>query len=88
MSKTIVKPTEFFDPNELVHASFRYYLGRRTISACAFAGDLAKAAPALEKNTRQMIIKEIKQAQQHEELGDSCDIEAWEECLEKLEGIK
>jgi hypothetical protein len=35
-----------------------------------------------------MIIKEIKQAQQHEELGDSCDIEAWEECLEKLEGIK
>ena len=78
----------YFDENEIIHASFRYYLGRRTISACAFAGDLAKAAPALEKNTRKMIIKEIKQAQEHEELGDSCDIEAWEECLEKLEGIK
>jgi hypothetical protein len=88
MSKTIVKPTEFFDPNELVHASFRYYLGRRTISACAFAGDLAKAAPALEKNTRQMIIREIKQEQEREALGDACDIEAWEECLTTMEGIK
>jgi hypothetical protein len=78
----------YFDENEIIHASFRYYLGRRTISACAFAGDLAKAAPALEKNTRKMIIKEIKQAQEHEELGDSCDIEAWEECLKTMEEIK
>jgi hypothetical protein len=35
-----------------------------------------------------MIIKEIKQAQEHEALGDDCDIEAWEKCLEKLEEIK
>jgi hypothetical protein len=82
------KPTEYFDPNELVHAAFRYYLGRRTISACAFAGDLAEAAPALEKNTREMIVKEIKQAQEREALGDTCDIEAWEECLKTMEEIK
>jgi uncharacterized protein with von Willebrand factor type A (vWA) domain len=82
------KPTEFFDPNELVHAAFRYFLGRRTISACAFADDLAEAAPALEKNTREMIIKEIKEAQKRNELGHQCDIEAWNKCLTTMEGIK
>ena len=88
MSKAIVKPTEFFDQNELVHAAFRYYLGRRTISACAFADDLAEAAHALEPSTREMIIKEIKQEQECEALGDACDIEAWEKCLTTMEGIK
>jgi hypothetical protein len=82
------EPTEYFDQNELVHAAFRHYLGRRTISACAFADDLAKAAPALEKGTRDMIIKEIKQAQERKALGDACDIEAWENCLTIMEGIK
>jgi hypothetical protein len=88
MSKTIVKPTEFFDPNELIHAAFRYYLGRRTISACAFADDLAEAAPVLEKNTREMIIKEIKEAQKRNELGHQCDVQRWESCLKTMEEIK
>jgi hypothetical protein len=77
-----------FDQNEIIHAAFRYFLGRRTISACAFARNLSKAASALEKNTRQMIIREIKQEQGREALGDACDIEAWEECLTTMEGIK
>jgi len=88
MKNTKVKPVECFDLNELIHAAFRYYLGRMTIAACAFADNLAVAAPALEKHTREMIIKEIKKAQKREVLGHACDIEAWESCLKKMEEIK
>jgi hypothetical protein len=88
MSKKVIKPTEFFDPNELIHAAFRYFLGRRTISAYAFAGDLAEAAPALEPSTREMIIKEIKEAWDRNELGHQCDVQRWESCLKTMEEIK
>jgi hypothetical protein len=37
------KATDFFDPNDLIHAAFRYYLGRRTISANYFAQKLAES---------------------------------------------
>ena len=80
-----MKPIDYFEENELIHAAFRYYLGRRTISANAFARDLAAAWDALDDLTRDMIgqelLKAYKMAEDHPEwkpLGDQCDIEAWD----------
>jgi hypothetical protein len=74
-----------FDPNELVHAAFRYFLGRRTISANAFARDLARAVPVLSKPTREMIAQELRKAFEKDALGHKCDVEAWTETLSALE---
>jgi hypothetical protein len=74
-----------FEPDELVHAAFRYYLGRRTISANAFARALAKAVPVLAKHTQNMIAKELRTARDRGELGDPCDIEAWSVTLAALD---
>ena len=78
------KAISLFDEEELIHASFRYYLGRRTIATCAFADNLAKAMPLLSKNTREMILRELKKAFEEEArnpdwkpLGDECDKQAW-----------
>jgi len=70
-----------FDPEELVHAAFRYFLGRRSISANAFAKDLAQAVPVLSKPTREMIAKEIQMGLETDSLGHQCDVEAWKETL-------
>jgi hypothetical protein len=76
---------KLFDINELIHASFRYYLGRRTIAACAFAQDLAKAWDQLNAPTREMIGRELLQAYKQADkypdlkvLGDQCDREMWD----------
>lgn len=80
-----MKPIDYFEENELIHAAFRYFLGRRTISANAFAKDLAAAWDVLDEPTRDMISKELLKAYQMAEdhpewkpLGDQCDIEAWD----------
>lgn len=74
-----------FDANELVHAAFRYFLGRRTIAANAFARDLAKAVPVLSQPTREMIANELRTAKDRDGLGHQCDIEAWMEVEKAIE---
>ncbi len=80
------------DLEELVHASFRYYLGRRTIATVAFATNLAKVFFVLSDKTKEMLTRELLQAYAEVEknpawksLGDQCDKEAWdlvkEQCL-------
>ena len=82
---------QHFDLEELVHASFRYYLGRRTIATSAFAHNLAAAWPHLSECTRVMIGRELAQAYaeaaRHPEwrpLGDVCDREAWDAVREAM----
>jgi hypothetical protein len=82
---------EFFDIDELIHSAFRYYLGRRTISACAFARNLAKAWDHIGENTRMMIGQELLKAYEDAEknpdwkpLGDDCDRESWDLVKEKI----
>ena len=84
-----------FDAEELVHASFRYYIGRRTIGTCAFARNLAAAWPRLSENARVMIGRELTQAYaeaaRHPEwkmLGDDCDREEWDKVREAMEETK
>lgn len=86
-----MNPTSFFDEDELIHAAFRYYLGRRTISTCAFAQDLAKAWDHIGEATKMMIGNELMQAYEDAEkhpdwnpLGDECDREMWDLVKEKI----
>jgi hypothetical protein len=86
------KAIDLFDHEELIHSSFRYYLGRRTIATCAFADNLAKAMPLLSENTRGMILRELKKAFEEEArnpdwkpLGDECDKQAWQGVLDAAE---
>jgi hypothetical protein len=86
------KAIDFFDANDLIHAAFRYYLGRRTISANAFAQHLAKSWLHIHENTRMMIGNELLQAYEDAEkhpdwkpLGDQCDIEAWDLVKAKIQ---
>ena len=72
----------------LVHAAFRYYLGRRTIATCAFARGLARVWGELGEDTAAMIARELEDAFGKDDhcrtlgakyIGDDCDREAWEE---------
>lgn len=65
-------------PEGLVHCAFRYYLGRRTIAACCFARDLAKAWPLLTPRTAGMIRAELETAFERDDVGGACDRAAWE----------
>ena len=84
-----------FDLEELVHASFRYYLGRRTIATCAYARSLAAAWPHLSERTRFGIGRELAQAYaesarypERQPLGADCDREEWDKVREVLhEGL-
>ena len=82
---------QHFDLEELVHASFRYYLGRRTIATCAFARSLAVAWPLLSQSTRVMIARELAQAYAEaarnpdwQPLGADCDREAWDKVRDAM----
>ena len=86
---------QHFDLEELVHASFRYYLGRRTIATCAYARSLAAAWPLLSQSTRVMIGRELAHAYAEaarnpdwQPLGADCDREAWDKVRDVLhEGL-
>ena len=65
-------------PSDLVFWSFRYFLGRRTIHANVFANNLAKTYPYLDNKTQLMIKREIENAIELNDLGDECDVEAWQ----------
>ena len=75
----------------LVHAAFRYYLGRQTIAAAQFAEDLAKAWPLLPASFAGLIREELDRKFLMDDearergvdfmlrpLGMDCDRVAWE----------
>jgi hypothetical protein len=75
--------------SDLIHSSFRYYLGRMTIAACQFAEDLARAWPLLGPSLARMIKNELEKAFEEDDiarkenskylpLGHDCDRRAWE----------
>lgn len=80
--------------DELVFWSFRYFLGRMTISACCFADSLSRVWDLLSEKTKALIEKELEAAfkqdekdrkdkSPHKTLGHDCDREAWEKIRAK-----
>ena len=80
-------------PDDLIFWAFRYFLGRMTIHACAFADDLTRAWPHLDTRIKALIRRELEEAFQKDDkmradeevklcayypLGADCDREAWE----------
>ena len=75
---------------QLIHCSFRYYIGRQTIATCTFAQCLAKAWPMIPDKTATMIRRELEEAFKDDDdarsrglewtpLGMDCDRAAWEQ---------
>lgn len=77
--------------SDWIIVAFRYYIGRMTISACAFASDLARAWDSLPTGTQRVIQRELEdkfqrdnEARAHGEktysypLGADMDRQAWE----------
>jgi hypothetical protein len=73
----------------LIFCSFRYYIGRMTISTSSFAEQLAKVYPDLEKNIQDLIKRELEEEFQRDDkarernseylpLGGDCDRAAWQ----------
>jgi hypothetical protein len=86
---------QHFDLEALVHSSFRYFLGRRTIGTCAYARSLAAAWPHLSKRTRFGIGRELAHAYaeaarypERQPLGADCDREAWDAVRDAMEETK
>jgi hypothetical protein len=80
-----------FDSHELLFAAFRYFLGRKTISNCNFAEELASAWWDIPEITRNGLQRELTEAFARDDqarlrgevfvqlpLGQNCDREAWE----------
>ena len=58
-------------PSDLVFWSFRYFIGRATISTVHFAEGLAKAWPYLDINTWYPIKKELELAFERDDIARS-----------------
>ena len=89
MSAKKPKAIDFFNSDELIFWSFRYFLGRQTIATVCFAERLARAWPHISDKNKSLIQYELEEAFRQEvelvgsahgwkPLGDSCDREAWE----------
>ena len=75
--------------SDWVIVAFRYFVGRMTISACAFASDLAHAWDSLPAGTQSIIQRELEDKFRRDDearasydpylpLGMDMDREAWE----------
>lgn len=95
MKKRTNKHLNAFDPHMLLIAATRYFTGRRTISTCAFARELAAAWPTIPEHTRAVIQRDLEeefrrddearskgQRQIYLPLGHDCDRESWEKVRE------
>ena len=71
-----------FDHPWLVIAATRYSLGRKTIAACAFAGDLAASWDRIPASVQDVIRLDVedafREADEHPARWDQCDRESWE----------
>lgn len=76
------------DLNLLIFATFRYSLGRRTYMPGFIVDLIIKNSEIINKRHWKQFIEEIKNI---ENLGDSCDVQTWNEliyfCENKLKEI-
>lgn len=71
-------------PSDLVFWSFRYFLGRRSIHASAFASKLAFVWPFVDSRVRDLIRREIEEelARYEKTMGESFPLrEEWQAVL-------
>lgn len=63
--------------NTLAIYAFRYALGRRTYAVSEMCDLLIKNKDKLSEFTKQLMIKEIRQAKETQNIGMDCDCESW-----------
>lgn len=65
------------DDSMFIIAAFRYALGRRTYAVECISTVLARLAPKMRTEDRDLIVREIEEALAKGNAGDACDIESW-----------
>lgn len=65
-------------------AAFRYAIGRMTYAIDAVAIELIAAAPHLNPKDRELIAREIKQADLRGAMGMQCDRDTWMRVLSAM----
>lgn len=64
---------------------FRYALGRRTYVVSDTVGILLNNWDNFHEHDKQLCVKEIKHAIEHELAGDKCDVRQWQKILARGE---
>lgn len=72
------------DFEHVVICAVRYALGRQTYMVGIVCRYVASVIPTLSENCRNLIIRDIKEAERYG-YGHKCDEKDWMELLEKLE---
>ncbi len=76
-----MKPPLFPVHEDTLVFAFRYALGRRTAAPSLVVAELKRQWPQITERTRQQIQRDIEDAIERGEAGDSCDLETWREVL-------
>jgi uncharacterized membrane protein YpjA len=66
-----------FSIEEMLIPTFRYYLGRKTISVHTFISDLMDYWHEVTPSHKALIIREIKEHKELDLLGHQMDVAAW-----------
>ena len=78
-------------------ASFRYYLGRMTISTHSYCDSIVRNWPAIPERAKIVILRELQEEIKRDDrdrenrkdckaLGHDCDSQKWREVFSKIEG--
>lgn len=70
--------------NTLLICSFRYALGRMTYIVSDIVDIIIHHKKDLQPNAKELMIREIKWALDHNQAGMRCDREEWERLLNEL----
>lgn len=66
---------------EILFYAFRYALGRRTHAVDTVAKSLIKHGHIFQKSTRELVVAEIRDAEERKTIGDKCDRESWNKVI-------
>jgi len=72
---------EFDYQDEMLLCAFRYCLGRRTYMVNICVENIIKNWNKIGSRLKEILHKEIRQAQSRNQLGDPCDAMDWEKIL-------
>lgn len=71
------------DAEEILHCAFRYALGRSTYVTCTMADAIIHAWPSLSARMRNVILREIQDADDRNQIGMDMDRRQWMRVVER-----
>lgn len=75
----------YSDMETLLIGAFRYALGRRTYVVFETVEILLNNWDSISEHDKQLFVREIKHAIEHNLAGDKCDVREWQKILARAE---